>query len=200
MKRLAETIPASIDTVPRAAEELVRLYHGLGRQAIELTNDYLTARLTGEEGVTWWRTAGIISKRIPILDSVMRASGSLELGGEYNVFNDHPVHYRLTEEKTADDTTSILVHREGRAFDAGEKYRVLADQVLRAGYTSWQATALRQEDMQGTVSAIDTNHYYPVTTEDATTFKKLTRVIASIRSYEIPSTGSETVLSRATVL
>ena len=191
MKRTSENVPSPIDTVPRAAAELIRLHRSLGAQAVELTRAYIAERLTGDEGITWRRGTHLISERVAILDPVTRIGHDIELGAYFLPFNERARRFRLTNTgSTTDD--SLTVERQGNGFNPGEKYWVVGDDVLSARRTAHHAYIPWEEGFTGTIHTLDTSQFAPIDPEDKTAFTRLTRTIMDISTYEVPTPEEST--------
>lgn len=135
----------SIKTIAKAAAELSRLYEAFDRKAVDLTTTYIKKRLAGKEGVTWEmfpKGKDAFAKATPLLDRIMRHKEAILLSPGYNMCNDVLSKYELTKVPARSlgiDGASgvkhvITIHRPKVGFDPGEKYMILGDQVLKAGY------------------------------------------------------------------
>ena len=134
----------TIKTITKAAAELFRLYAVLDRKAVDLTPAYIKKRLAGKEGVTWnlFPRTGVLSKPTPILDSVVRHEGTILLNAGYDRWQQLSSSYELAKvsakslgvSAASAKDAAITIHRLEVGFDPGEKYLILGDQVLKAGY------------------------------------------------------------------
>ncbi len=117
-------------------QKTLALYTALSSIAVAFTNEYLKAKMEGENGKDWGISSGFFQRKFPYVASVLLVEEEnktvVAVGCGWNTY-----FMKMVEDYTIENTKDgLIVWKRGYGFDPGGYYLIGADgTVNRAGYT-----------------------------------------------------------------